>query len=196
MPWLAVAVGLGGLILTWSIALYFRERLYKVAMARGVQALQRRHFGRAAVYLGRAVWLKPRHALAYVYRGAAHHGLRYYYEAFCDYSDSIRLDPTFHLPYNLMAWMWATCPEPRVRDGSRAIEYATRACELTNWANPRYIDTLAAAFAEGGAFELAALWQWQALESPEAFPPAELRRAHKRLELYDHGQPYRDGAKE
>ncbi|MBW2174340.1 MAG: hypothetical protein JRF64_06815 [Deltaproteobacteria bacterium] len=37
---------------------------------------------------------------------------------------------------------------PEVRDGAKAVEEATKANELTNWKNARYIGTLAAAYAE------------------------------------------------
>ena len=51
---------------------------------------------------------------------------------------------------NAAAWIWATAPEPEMRDGKRAIPAAQRACELLQWKRAAYIDTLAAAYAETG----------------------------------------------
>jgi hypothetical protein len=64
----------------------------------------------------------------------------------------------------------ATCPEAKVRDGKKAVEAATRACELTE----------------------AIKWQKKALESPKAFSPDELKKVRRRLELYQQSKPYRE----
>jgi hypothetical protein len=42
-----------------------------------------------------------------------------------------------------------------------------RACELTQWKNGSYVDTLAAAFAEAGDFAEAVRREQQALANPE-----------------------------
>ena len=52
--------------------------------------------------------------------------------------------------FNQLGWVWATCPDPDIRNGERARECATRACELTEWTEPGFLDTLAAACAECG----------------------------------------------
>ncbi|MBY0457125.1 MAG: hypothetical protein K2V38_07300, partial [Gemmataceae bacterium] len=87
------------------------------------------------------------------------------------------------------AWIWSTCPDPDVRNGPRARECATRACELTEWGEPGFLDTLAAACAECGAFEEAVKWQEKALvliDDPER--QADYRT---RLALYEDGKPAR-----
>src|SRR5206468_1897111 len=50
------------------------------------------------------------------------------------------------------AWLLATCPDPEVRDGPRAIELAERAVEATHRNDANLLDTLAAAYAAAGDF--------------------------------------------
>ncbi len=54
---------------------------------------------------------------------------------------------------NNLAWLRATCPDPALRNGFEAVRLATEACALTNWENPGFVNTLAAAYAEAGRYE-------------------------------------------
>jgi tetratricopeptide (TPR) repeat protein len=49
-----------------------------------------------------------------------------------------------------LAWLRATCPDRRFRDGDQAVELATRANQATGNQDPVILDTLAAAWAEAG----------------------------------------------
>ena len=65
---------------------------------------------------------------------------------------------------NMLAWALATAPDAKLRDGKRAVELATQACELTKWKVYRTLDTLAAALAEAGKFDEAVKRQEEALK--------------------------------
>jgi tetratricopeptide (TPR) repeat protein len=75
----------------------------------------------------------------------------------------IRFSPGSALAYNEQAWLLATCPVAKFRDGRKAVESATKACKLTGGKTPRYVATLAAAYAESGNFDRAAEGQERAL---------------------------------
>ncbi len=90
-----------------------------------------------------------------------------------------------------LAWIRATCPKAGLRDGKKAIEYAEKACKLTDYKEVTFLDTLAAAYAENGEFEKAVKLQKQALQAPDDFPKKELEKARLRLKLYMEGKPYR-----
>ncbi|HET6888091.1 MAG TPA: glycosyltransferase family 39 protein, partial [Candidatus Udaeobacter sp.] len=51
-----------------------------------------------------------------------------------------------------VAWLLATYPDSKSRDGSEAVRLAEHACDLTQHKIPALLDTLAAAYAEAGDF--------------------------------------------
>jgi hypothetical protein len=55
-------------------------------------------------------------------------------------------------PFNHLAWLLATHPDAKYRDGAEAVRVATRAVQLTKNRNADALDTLAAAYAEEGQF--------------------------------------------
>jgi tetratricopeptide (TPR) repeat protein len=54
-----------------------------------------------------------------------------------------------------LAWLFATYPESKSRDGTEAVRLAEHASELTERKVPALLDTLAAAYAEAGDFSRA-----------------------------------------
>jgi len=93
--------------------------------------------------------------------------------------------------YNTLAWILATCPDASVRDGKDAVSAATKACELTQWKESNWIDTLAAACAESGDFQRAIQFEEQALRTGSSLE-SEQKAMQERLALYKQSQPYRE----
>jgi tetratricopeptide (TPR) repeat protein len=117
-----------------------------------------------------------------------------YDRALAGYSELIRLDPRGPGAYNGRAWLRATCPDAKYRDGKKAVADALRACQLGGYTRAGDIDTLAAAYAESGDFDSAARWQEQALR---LLPDEDTAKAAygARLELYRSRKPYREELK-
>ena len=91
-------------------------------------------------------------------------------------------------PREAMALLLATCPTEGLRDGEKAVEYATKACELTKGRDWICLDTLAAAYAEADDFDSAVKWANKALESAPAGNQGPIR---ERIALYQDKKPYR-----
>jgi len=92
-------------------------------------------------------------------------------------------NPSAYVNY---AWLLATCPDSRYRDGELAIEFAERALavdELPDW---RYVETLAAAYATAGDFDYAVQQQRRAI----ALSNVSDESAARRLQLYKDGKIY------
>lgn len=115
-------------------------------------------------------------------------------KSFNAYRAAIELRPKDAEFLNNFAWLLATCPSASVRDGKAAVENATAACELVEYKNWAYMDTLAAAYAEAGDFENASVWASGAMELAveTKVPPNEIEDLKKRSSLFDKQQPYHE----
>lgn len=105
---------------------------------------------------------------------------------------AIRHNTTDVEVHNGLVWLQATCPVAHYRDGKKAVESATRACELTKWQEHGCLDTLAASYAEAGDFDTAVKWQKSALELLPKDDEQIRKDYHMRLELYQAKKPYRE----
>jgi tetratricopeptide (TPR) repeat protein len=139
-----------------------------------------------------ALRLKPDFALAYTNRGLLFANKGEYERAIADYLAAIQVKPDYANAFNNLAWLWATCPNSEVRQGARAVEYATKACDLSDWNNPNCMETLAAAYAEIGDFAKAIQWQQKALESPD-YRKDHGDKGQDLIRLFEAGKPYRTG---
>lgn len=108
------------------------------------------------------------------------------------YRHALRLKPDWVEPLNNLAWLLATHPDPRVRDGPQALQLAGRAVELTRTNDAESLDTLAAACAETARFAEAAKLAQRAADLAQSAGQSELHaQIIARLQLYQSRAPYR-----
>jgi tetratricopeptide (TPR) repeat protein len=88
-------------------------------------------------------------------------------EAIAFFEKAIKLEPSDDGILNNLAWVLATSPDAKLRNGRRAIQLATEACKLTEYKLPHVLSTLAAAYAETGDFDNAVKWSTKASEIAE-----------------------------
>jgi tetratricopeptide (TPR) repeat protein len=155
---------------------------------RGILHLSRREYDQAIADFDAAIQLDPRFADAYTNRGLARYQLEQYAEAIGDYEQAIQLNPKDLNAHNNLAWVLATCPDERRRDGERALDHARKACDFAGFAPWFCLGTLAAARAEVGDFDEARTW---AKEAMRLAPEEERAGCKERLRLYKQGKPYR-----
>jgi len=147
----------------------------------------------AAVRFKRAIEVNPDYAPAYVDYGAVLSQLGKVDEAVVSYRKAIQIDAEDVKAHNNLAWLLATYPEARVRDGKEAVRLAQVACERTKHGEAGHLDTLAAAYAEVGSFAEAVETAGKAVELASSTGQdalAEIIRG--RLRLFEAGRPYRE----
>ena len=142
----------------------------------------------AADDFAEAVRLAPTVPLFYNLRAGVLYRQGEYSRAVQDHLEALKRDPRGASTFNQIAWIRATAPDPDARNGRQAKECATRACELTEWQEAGFLDTLAAACAECGEFDDAVRWQEKAIGMVPDHAADEYRT---RAELYRQGRPYR-----
>ncbi len=94
---------------------------------------------------------------------------------------------------NALAWILATNPDARVRDGAEAVRLAEQAVRATAGANPVVLGTLAAAYAEQGRFDESVAAATQALElARKAHSVQVAGRIETQLESYRAQKPFHE----
>jgi hypothetical protein len=78
-----------------------------------------------------------------------------------------------------------------VRNAKRSIELGTKACEVTSYARPHILSTLAAGYAEAGDWENAVKWSQKSLEVAED-DDENRPQLEKELQSYKDKKPWRE----
>ncbi|MDR3726131.1 MAG: tetratricopeptide repeat protein [Terracidiphilus sp.] len=130
----------------------------------GVGLAQKGRIAEAVPHFERALELAPNLAEAHYYlgmtlvmRGQGAEGLKHWRQA-------LKKDPDNAQTLNDTAWLLATSPDAALRNGSEAVALAQHAAQLTKGRAPEILGTLAAAYAEAGAFDKALETEQQAVD--------------------------------
>jgi tetratricopeptide (TPR) repeat protein len=113
-------------------------------------------------------------------------------EARDQYREASRLNPDWPQAANAMAWVLATDLAEARRDGPLALQLARQVCAAADDPPARFLDTLAAAYAEMGRFDDAVQAARRALAAAEVAGESELtREIQERLQRYENRQAFR-----
>lgn len=94
---------------------------------------------------------------------------------------------------NNLAWVLATSPEEKLRNGKRALKLALQAAELTENKQAHILSTVAAAYAEGGDFDNAVKWSQDAVDlGKDDDQQDQLDQLKQELESYKNKKPWRE----
>src|SRR5271165_1010374 len=155
----------------------------------------------AVADLSKAIELDPKLAAAWNSRGLGYKRLNQFDKAIADYSKAIQLEGNsadadrYH---NRLAWLLATCPDPKLRDSRRAVDSATKAVELSP-KNGDYWRTLAWAQYRAGNWKAAVTAMEKVKElgsAGDSFQWFLLAMAHWQLGNKDQARQWYDRAVE
>ncbi len=113
-------------------------------------------------------------------------------EAITHFREALRIKPNWEEPMNSLAWILATHSDPKFRNPQEALSLAIRTCELANYEDPRFLDTLAAAYAAAGRFSDAVATAEKAVQIVASGDNKKrIQNIRNRLDLYRQQKPYR-----
>jgi len=118
----------------------------------GVALLKCSKLDDAVVCFTRAVQIAPDFADAHNNLGIALKKQGKFSEALAHFTKAVQLRSDWPTAMGNLALLIATAPDIKNRDANEAVRLAERACELTNYRDPTFLGTLAAAYASAGRF--------------------------------------------
>ncbi len=159
----------------------------------GILLTEHGDFNDALSYLQQAVAVRPELAAVYCKLGLALDMKDQAEQAIIYYRECIRFRPDQQDACNNLAWLLATHPDPKFRDGAEAVRLAEHVCEITAYQKAPLIGTLAATYAEAGRFQDAIAAAEKAIAVARgAGEGAVAERNEQLLQLYRAEKPYRE----
>jgi protein O-mannosyl-transferase len=182
-------------IAQYQIALQIKPDYWEAHNNLSAALLQQGRVDEAIVHGQTALAIMPGVAEAHINLGNALLQKGQLDEAIVQYQTALQTRPRTVDVLNNLAWLLATSPDERVRDGHQAVQYALRACELTQYRLTVFVGTLAAAYAEAGRYDEAVAAARRACAQAEAAGDGDLLEKNRNLlALYLKHQPYHQAA--
>jgi arylsulfatase A-like enzyme/Flp pilus assembly protein TadD len=146
----------------------------------------------AVAHLTEALQLNPDIGPAHYALARALNGKGQTKEAIIHFKETLRTKPDWENPMNSLAWILATHSDSNIRDPQEALTLAQRACEIANYEDPGFLDTLAAAYATSGRFKEAVTTAEKAIQIiASGDNKKRIQKIQNRLDLYREQKPYR-----
>jgi tetratricopeptide (TPR) repeat protein len=132
---------------------------------------------------------EPNNFLALRGRGDSLLGVGRHAEAIADYEKAVKIEDDDASLLNNFAWVLATSPDAKLRNGKRALQFALQAAKRTEYKQAHILSTLAAAYAEAGDMPHALDWAKKAVASGS---PEQKEELAAELASYQAGKPWRE----
>jgi tetratricopeptide (TPR) repeat protein len=146
---------------------------------------------KAEYYCRELIKMRPAVGDSYFYMGAIFLRKGEYDNVIKYLSQGIEFDPDSAIALNNLAWIYATSENKKIRDAEKAVQFAEKACTLTNYKSVGNLDTLAAAYASSGNFNKAINTVKKAIKiAKEEGQTEQTIKLNNRLRLYEKGFPY------
>jgi cytochrome c-type biogenesis protein CcmH/NrfG len=177
----------------WQHALAVTSRNHLAHAALGEIALSRHRLDEAILHLQTAVEIYPDNGQAYNSLGLALLQAGRSDAAVANWKIALEIEPHDLNTQSNLAWVFATSPEPSMRDGPRAVQLMEDVIQRSDRRNPIVLRTLAAAYAESGRFSEAIGTAQEALNLANAGGNSALARAlQENIDDYKNKIPLRD----
>jgi tetratricopeptide (TPR) repeat protein len=137
----------------------------------------------------KVIGLEADNWLAYRGRGDAYLNSGRQGKAIADYEKALKQMPEHSGLLNNLAWVLATSPDEKLRNGKKSVELATTACKITKYKEGHILSTLAAAYAETGNFDEAVKWSNKAVE---VGGEENRKQLQQELKSYQAKKPWRE----
>ena len=136
--------------------------------------------------------LKPNHFNSYVNLAQLFFERGDTGQAMDNYQIALKLKPNDSDVLNALAWILATNEDENFSNSSQAVQYAEKACEITNFQDPLLLDTLSVSYAAEGNFKDAIETSKKALEFAKSTNNSDLvKKIDERIRLYKAKKPYK-----
>lgn len=161
-------------------------------VSRGHAYYRQGNYNQAIADYSQAIQVNPDFAEAHVHRADAYADRGRFREAYEDYSRALRLDPASGHAWQAGGWLLSTCPDEQYREADKALKMALYAISLDGETYFKYLDTLAAAYANLGQFDKAVETQTKVVAMVPEDQGEDGKAVRVRLETYKAKKPYRD----
>ncbi len=168
------------------------DRPWRAYDGLGSVFLKKGRIDEAIVNFEKALESNPNYPPSHTSLGRALYRKGRFKEAIDQFETSVRLLPRAAAAHSNLARMLATCSDPSLRNGPRALALAQRANRLSNGMNPLILRTLASAYAENGQFSAAVETAQRALQFSKTTRRELTQPIQNELNLYLAGSPYHE----